>query len=159
MESTGKAKPKTKAPTVVLKERLDALEKTFEEKVKIIETLSTLVGKVETLEKSLKEINTEGLKLKVLDVEMGVKKELATFSKNLTGYSETLSSFKEDFEKFKKVWGHNEVGVTVNEHFNAQNVEKPMIIGGPPVDEQGNKLPESKLKEQTIGDLKVLTVP
>ena len=162
MEST--EKQKRTPQTAMLKKRIDDIEagfnakidemsKTVEAKNEFAGVLSELVSKVEALETSLSTLNVDGLKARLFNVEESTKKDIR-------GFKQVLESFSESFNKFKKVWGHNEEGITINDHFQGQNVEKPFIVGGPPVDEQGNKLePKSKLQEQMIGDLPMLMVP
>ena len=148
MEST---KPKTKHVTVVLKERLDKLEETLNKPVDV-EPLNSLIEKIDTLEKTVATLNIDGLKSRLFDIEDNTRKSIGEFRN-------TLNTFSEAFEKFKKIWGHNEEGISINDHFQSENPEEDFIRGGPPVDKQGNELPKSKLVEEMIGEQKTFIVP
>lgn len=147
MEST---KPKTKHVTVVLKERLDKLE--AELKPVDVDILNSLVEKINTLEKTVVTLNVDGLKSRLFDIENDTRKSIGEFRN-------TLKTFSEAFEKFKKIWGHNEEGISINDHFQSETAEEGFIHGGPPVDKQGNELPKSKLVEEMIGEQKTFIVP
>jgi septation ring formation regulator EzrA len=158
-------KPKRTSQIAELKKRIDGIEtainakidtlKTVDAKNEFAEMLPELAVKVEYLETSMSKLNIDGLKSRLFDLEENTKKNVGEFRTRLDDFSET-------FNKFKKVWGHNEEGLTINDHFQGQNVEKPFLVGEKLVDEQGNEIkdkPKSKLLSMVLGDEKVLQVP
>ena len=160
MESNETVKKEKKpSANAVLKKRVDELQNLIDTELAEIkrrfDSIPDLLAKVEALESNIANTNVDSVKSRLFDVEESTKRVVS-------GFEQKLNEFSESFEKFKSVWKHNEEGLSVNDYFQGQNVEKPFIHGGVPVDEEGKPLekkPKSKLQEHMIGDLPVLQVP